>query len=169
MNQTPSRLTTHRASVAPLSGSLRVAYIAASWHSDIVQQAEHGFLAELERLCPCPQQVDLFTVPGALEIPLHAKRLAQLGHYDAIVACGFVVDGGIYRHEFVTAAVIDGMMRVQLDTGVPVFSVVLTPKNFQEHAEQIAFFADHFVKKGAEAARACLATVASLRAVSLTD
>lgn len=168
MNQTPSRLTTHRPAVASLTGSLRVAYIAASWHSDIVQQAEQGFLAELERLCPCLQQVDVFTVPGALEIPLHAKRLAQIGHYDAIVACGFVVDGGIYRHECVTAAVIDGLMRVQLDTNVPVFSVVLTPKNFQEQPEQIAFFASHFIKKGAEAARACIETVASLRAISLS-
>jgi 6,7-dimethyl-8-ribityllumazine synthase len=155
--------------VPPLSGSLRIAYIAASWHSDIVQQAEQGFLNELASRCPCPQKVDIFTVPGALEIPLHARRLAQFGHYDAIVACGFVVDGGIYQHDFVATAVIDGLMRVQLDTGVPVMSVVLTPHHFHEHPEQVAFFASHFVKKGAEAARACMDTVASLRAVSLTD
>ncbi len=75
------------------------------------------------------------------------------------MACGLVVNGGIYRHEFVTTAVIDGLMRVQLDTGVPVFSAVLTPRDFHESQEHHDFFHQHFVKKGAELARACAATV----------
>ena len=51
-------------------------------------------------------------------------------------------------------------MRVQLDSGVPVFSVVLTPKDFHEHAVHRDFFSKHFVDKGAEAARACQQTLA---------
>ena len=70
--------------------------------------------------------------------------------------------GGIYRHDFVAHAVIDGLMRVQLDTGVPVISAVLTPHHFHEHAEHRRYFSEHFVVKGGEAARACLATVAAL-------
>jgi 6,7-dimethyl-8-ribityllumazine synthase len=70
-----------------------------------------------------------------------------------IIAGGFVVNGGIYRHEFVADAVISGLMRVQLDTKVPVISAVLTPQNFHEHDEH------HFVVKGAEAAAACAATI----------
>jgi len=54
----------------------------------------------------------------------HAQLLAKTGRYAAIVAAGFVVDGGIYRHEFVAEAVIGGLMRVQLETGVPVISAV---------------------------------------------
>jgi len=103
-------------------------------------------------------------VPGAFEIPLLAKKLAQTGRYDAIVACALVVNGGIYRHEFVTTAVIDGLMRVQLDTEVPVMSAVLTPRDFHEHEEHVRFFREHFVKKGTEVAQACLATMAHLRA-----
>lgn len=61
------------------------------------------------------------------------------------------------------AAVIDGLMRVQLDTGVPVFSAVLTPRDFHEHEEHRRFFAAHFVTKGTEVARARLATLASLQ------
>ena len=80
-------------------------------------------------------------------------------------ANGFVVNGGIYRHEFVATAVIDGLMRVQLDTDVPVFSVVLTPHHFHEHDEHLTYFGEHFVKKGAEAARACVATVTSLKSL----
>ncbi len=92
-------------------------------------------------------------------------RLARTRRYDAIIACGLVVNGGIYRHEFVAAAVIDGLMRVQLDTDVPVFSAVLTPRNFHEHEEHRAFFKAHFVKKGIEVAQACLNTLESLAAL----
>ncbi len=55
---------------------------------------------------------------------------------------------------------IDGLMRVQLDTDIPVFSVVLTPHHFHEHDEHIDYFTKHFVKKGAEAANAVAATLA---------
>ena len=96
---------------------------------------------------------------GSWEIPLHALLLADSGRYAAIVAAGFVVNGGIYRHEFVADAVIQGLMRVQLDAKVPVISAVLTPKNFHEHDEHKKFFYDHFVVKGAEAAAACAVTV----------
>ena len=85
---------------------------------------------------------------GAFEIPLHAKRLAESGRYRAVVASGLVVDGGIYRHEFVAEAVIDGLMRVQLDTGVPVFSAVLTPHHFHEHLDHERFFHEHFQAQG---------------------
>jgi 6,7-dimethyl-8-ribityllumazine synthase len=104
-------------------------------------------------------------VPGAFEIPLMAQRLAASGAFDAIVACALVVNGGIYRHEFVAAAVIDGLMRVQLDSGVPVFSAVLTPRDFHEHAEHHEFFSAHFVKKGVEVAGACLAMLEALAQV----
>jgi len=140
----------------------RIALIRATWHADIVQRACASFLVEIERSADPPPVVDVFEVPGAFEIPLHALALAQTGRYAAIAACAFVVDGGIYRHEFVADAVISGLMRVQLDTRVPVISAVLTPKNFHEHDEHRGFFAEHFVVKGQEAAHACLKTVAGL-------
>ena len=101
-------------------------------------------------------------MPGAFEIPLHLQRLARSGQYDALIACGLVVNSGIYRHEFVASAVIDALMRIQLDTGVPVFSVVLTPRDFHSHEEHQNFFRTHFITKGQEAAQACLATLDSL-------
>ena len=145
----------------------RIAVISATWHTDIVVRARDAFLAEAAALGQPAKTIDLFDVPGAFEIPLHAQTLARSGQYDAIVACALVVDGGIYRHEFVAHAVIDGLMRVQLDTGVPVLSAVLTPKDFHEHGDHLSFFSEHFVKKGAEAARACLATIAALSKIKL--
>ena len=66
-----------------------------------------------------------------------------------------MVDGGIYRHEFVANTVLDAMMRVQLDTGVPILSAVLTPHHFQESEAHIQFFKEHFVLKGREVANSC--------------
>jgi 6,7-dimethyl-8-ribityllumazine synthase len=140
----------------------RIAFVQSLWHRDIVDECRDSFLAEVQERGIAADQVDLYEVTGAFEIPLHAKRLAESGRYAAIVASGLVVDGGIYRHEFVAEAVIDGLMRVQLDTGVPVFSAVLTPHHFHEHADHQRFFHDHFQVKGREVAKACTETVESL-------
>jgi len=129
----------------------RYAFIKANWHSDIVDRALDGF-AELIAM----DQIDVYDVPGAFEMPLLARDLAQSGRYAAVVAAAFVVDGGIYRHEFVAQAVVDGLMRAGLDTGVPVLSVSLTPHQFQETEHHRAIFRAHFVEKGREAARAAL-------------
>ena len=140
----------------------RVAFVQSSWHKDLVDQCRTAFVAELGQLGIAESRVDFFEVTGAFEIPLHAKRLAESGNYDAIVAAGRVVDGGIYRHEFVAEAVIGGLMRVQLDTGVAVISAVLTPHHFHEHETHRAFFFEHLETKGTEAARACVHTVEAL-------
>jgi 6,7-dimethyl-8-ribityllumazine synthase len=166
-----NQLTTPRISTAvPASAPdqrPRIAVICSSWHSDIVDRAKHALMAEFDRSPAPPGQVDYFEVPGAFEIPLLAQKLARSGRYDAIVACGLVVNGGIYRHEFVGATVIDALMRVQLESGVPVLSAVLTPRDFHEHDDHQRFFSEHFVKKGIEVARACLETIAGLRRASL--
>ncbi|WP_198968624.1 6,7-dimethyl-8-ribityllumazine synthase [Xylophilus sp. ASV27] len=140
----------------------RIAYVQAGWHADIVGRARQAFMAETASRGIPASAIQVFDVPGAFEIPLHAQALARSGRFDAIVACALVVDGGIYRHDFVAAAVIDGLMRVQLDSGVPVFSAVLTPHHFHEHAEHRDFFLAHFTVKGREVAQACLRTLGSL-------
>jgi len=132
----------------------RFAFIKASWHADIVDRALDGF----REIIPA-EQIDVFDVPGAFEMPLLARDLAASGRYQAIAAAAFVVDGGIYRHEFVAQAVLDGLMRAGMDTGVPVLSVSLTPHHYQETQHHTAIFREHFVKKGREAANAALMIV----------
>jgi len=148
----------------PSSDSKRIAFIQACWHRDIVDQLRDSFATEFASLSNLT--VDFFELPGAYEIPLHAKRLAETGNYAGVVAAGLVVDGGIYRHDFVASTVIDGLMRAQMDTGVPVFSAVLTPHHFHAGDEHSTFFKEHFVKKGIEAAHACVETISSLEAIS---
>lgn len=132
---------------------LTIAFLKASWHADIVDQALVGFEEDMSA-SGVDVEISVFDVPGAFELPLQAKRLGASGRFDAIVAAALVVDGGIYRHDFVAQAVVDGLMRAQLDTDVPIFSVSLTPHHFQPTPEHEGFFREHFVKKGAEAARA---------------
>jgi 6,7-dimethyl-8-ribityllumazine synthase len=140
----------------------RIAFVQSCWHKDLVDQSRAAFIAESGQLGIAESQIDFFEVTGAFEIPLHVMRLAKSGIYAAIVAAGLVVDGGIYRHEFVADAVINGLMRVQLDTSVPVISAVLTPHHFHEHETHRAFFFEHLETKGTEAARACAHTIDAL-------
>ena len=143
----------------------RFAFVQSCWHREIVDQGRDAFLDEMASGGVPAAAIDLYEVPGAFEIPLHAKLLARSARYAAVVACGFVVDGGIYRHEFVAHAVIDALMAVQLEVEVPVISAVLTPQQFHEHAEHRTFFHGHFRVKGKEAAHACLRAVAAVTSV----
>lgn len=129
----------------------RYAFIKANWHAEIVDRALDGFC----ELVPA-EQVDVFDVPGAFELPLLSRDVAATGRYIAVVAAAFVVDGGIYRHEFVAQAVVDGLMRAGMDTGVPVLSVSLTPHQYQETEHHTRICRAHFVEKGREAAKAAL-------------
>jgi len=166
MNQTrstsPVQASIDRPPPSTVRSPPRVAIVSACWHRDIVARGTGAMRTALARRGVPDDHVHHAEVPGAFEIPLHAQRLARSGEVDAIIACAFVVNGGIYRHEFVASAVIDGLMQVQLACGVPVFSAVLTPRDFHEHDEHRRFFLEHFVTKGTEAANACLDTLASL-------
>ena len=132
----------------------RFAFIKARWHADIVDRALEGFC----EIIPAAQ-VDVFDVPGAFEMPLLARDLAASGRYGAVAAAAFVVDGGIYRHEFVAQAVVDGLMRAGMETGIPVLSVALAPHQYREDEHHNRIFRAHFVEKGREAARAAVMIV----------
>jgi 6,7-dimethyl-8-ribityllumazine synthase len=138
----------------------RIAFVQSSWHRDVVAQCRAAFLKEIEQRGIAPAQVDLFEVPGAFEIPLHAQILAKTRRYNAIVAAGLVVDGEL--HGFVADTVIKALMDVQLRTEVPVFSAVLTPRQFQDTAQHADEFSAYFAAKGVEVAGACAETLLGL-------
>ncbi len=147
-----------------MTQSLNIAFIKARWHADIVDQSLNGFRADMAASgTPCT--IETYDVPGAFEMPLLARKLAETARFDAIVAAALVVDGGIYRHDFVAQAVVSGLMQAQMETGVPIFSVSLTPHHFHSSAEHQDFYREHFVKKGAEAAQAVRMVAALERAL----
>jgi len=146
----------------------KIAFVQARWHADIVDRCRAGFLDELAKHGRAAEHVDIVDVPGSFDIPLPARRLAETGRYAAIVAAGFVVDGGIYRHDFVAATVVEALMKVQLETGVPIVSAVLAPHQFQEQEPHLEYFRQHFVTKGKEAAGACLQIIDCLNRIGET-
>nr|6P6F_B Chain B, I53-50B.4PT1 [synthetic construct]7SGE_B Chain B, I53-50B component [synthetic construct] len=141
--------------------TVRIAVVRARWHAEIVDACVSAFEAAMRDIGGDRFAVDVFDVPGAYEIPLHARTLAETGRYGAVLGTAFVVNGGIYRHEFVASAVINGMMNVQLNTGVPVLSAVLTPHNYDKSKAHTLLFLALFAVKGMEAARACVEILAA--------
>ena len=129
----------------------RYAFVKAAWHADIVDQALVGFKQIVGE-----EDVDVFDVPGAFELPLFARDLALTKKYAAVAAAALVVDGGIYRHDFVAQAVVTGLMQAGLETGVPILSISLTPHHFQETEHHTRIYREHFVLKGQEAGNAAL-------------
>ena len=142
-----------------ISRRSKIAFIQSCWHQDIVDQLRFSFTQQFQEISD--KGIDFYEVPGAFEIPLQTQYLARSGQYAGIVAAGLIVDGGIYRHEFVATSVIDGLMQTQLDTGTPIFSAVLTPHDFISDG-QPEFFKEHFVTKGTEAANACAETLTAM-------
>src|SRR5262245_27326439 len=149
-----------------MTGQKKIAYVQGSWHTDITDRCKQAFIAELGKRGYDESAIEFFSAPGSLEIPLMAKNLAKTGGYAAVCASGFVVDGGIYRHEFVAQAVLQGIVQTSLETEVPVLSAVLTPHHFHEHAVHQDFFREHMATKGTELATACLAIIDGLAAVA---
>ncbi len=149
-----------------MTKSPKFAFVKARWHADIVDQALVGFEQRLTEI-GIDAVTDTYDVPGAFEMPLMAQKLAETADYAAIVAAALVVDGGIYRHDFVAQAVVSGLMEAGMKTGVPVLSVSLTPHHFQPSVEHRAFFLDHFITKGREAADAAAEVAALYKSLEL--
>ena len=145
----------------------RILIFTAVWHSDLAGRAVQGCLDDLHAAGVPESVIDVVELPGALEMPTAAKVAAQSGRYAVIGCCGIIANGGIYHHEYVAHAVIDGLVRAGLDTGVPVLSTVLTPLRFNEHSKpDHEFFHDHLYGKGKELASAMLSIVPTLDRLS---
>jgi 6,7-dimethyl-8-ribityllumazine synthase len=140
--------------------TFRIAFVQSRWHADIVDSCRVAYVEEMGRRTGGAATIEVFDVPGAFEIPLQARSLARTGRFAAVVACAFVVDGGIYRHDFVAEAVVAGLMQAQMEADLPILSAVLTPHHFQNTEAHRRFFLEHFKIKGREAAEACLEILA---------
>ena len=108
----------------------------------------------------------VFRVPGAFELPLVAKRLAESGRWDAVICLGAVIRGDTPHFEYVAGECAAGLTRVALDTGVPVVFGVLTTDDLDQ---ALARAGGAEGNKGAEAAATALETAALLRTLPLPD
>ena len=143
----------------PDAHGLRVAVVATRWH----QRVTEGLLVGAMRaLGDCRvEDVSTWHVPGAFELPVAAKALAQQ-RYDAVVALGVVIRGGTPHFEYVCRAVTDGLTRVALDTLVPIGFGVLTCDTDEQALDRCGL-PDSSEDKGREAAMAAVETALLLR------
>jgi 6,7-dimethyl-8-ribityllumazine synthase len=147
------------AAVEPFdAGGLRVAVVAAGWHTQVMD----GLLAGVRRALADHRlsEAQVVRVPGAFELPVVASALAQQG-YDAVVALGVVIRGGTPHFEYVCSAATDGLTRVALDHTVAVGFGVLTCDT-EEQALDRAGLDGSREDKGYEATAAALSTARTL-------
>jgi 6,7-dimethyl-8-ribityllumazine synthase len=140
---------------------LRVAVVAASWHTVVMD----GLIAGARRALADHLVADaaVVRVPGAFELPVAAGALAERG-YDAVVALGVVIRGGTPHFDYVCNAATDGLGRVALDHGIPVGFGLLTCDTEQQALDR-AGLEGSVEDKGYEATAAALATVRAIREV----
>ena len=105
---------------------LSIGIVMSRFNQDVCEGLLGACTAELARLGVADADIELATVPGALEIPLVLQTLAQSGRFDALIALGAVIRGETYHFEVVSNDSCRGVMEVQLDTGIPVANGILT-------------------------------------------
>lgn len=143
-----------------LTKSARIAVLCGRFNNFIVDQLEAGCLDTLQRHGVAEKDITIVRVPGAFEMPVVAKKLADGGNYDAVVALGAVIRGGTPHFEHVAGACSRGMASVAENTGVPVIFGVLTVDSIEQAIERAGTKAGN---KGAEAAAAAIEMVSLLR------
>ena len=114
----------------PLDGEgLRIAIVRARFNDTVTRKLEQACLAELAALGVAGTDVKRISVPGALEIPLVLKALAESEDYEALIAIGCVIRGETYHFELVANESGAGVTRVALEHQVPIANAILTVEN----------------------------------------
>ena len=142
-----------------LSGAgLRIGIVVGRFNKDVGDGLLTACTAELVKLGVQRADMTIVTVPGALEIPLALQKLAGTGKFDALIALGAVIRGETYHFEVVSNESANGVISVQLDTGIPVANGILTTDNDQQAAARMQ-------EKGAHCARVAIEIANLLKAI----
>lgn len=140
----------------------RYGLIVSRFNSFICDRLLEGSVDTLLRHGAEEKQLTVVRVPGAFEIPLMAKKMAESGKYDALICLGAVIRGGTPHFEYVSAEVSKGVASVSLETGLPVSFGVLTTDSVEQAIERAGTKAGN---KGAEAAMSAIEMVNLLGAI----
>ena len=129
--------------------NVKIGIVAGRFNEFITSKLVGGALDVLKRNDVSEENIDIAWVPGAFEIPLITKKLANTGKYDAIIALGAVIKGSTPHFDYVCAEVSKGVAQISLQTGLPVMFGVLTTNNIEEAIERAGTKAGN---KGADVA-----------------
>ena len=141
---------------------LRIAVLRSLFNGGITDGLVTGARAALDEMGADARRVRVFDVPGAFELPLAARAAALSGRFDAVIALGAVIEGETDHYEHVAREAASGLAAVARETGVPVAFGVLTVREAAQAERRAAPGPEN---KGAEAARAAVLMVETLRAI----
>ncbi len=143
-----------------VASDARFAIVAGRFNELITRPLLDGALDALRRHGADIDTVDVAWCPGAFEIPLVAKKMAESGSYDAVICLGAVIRGATSHYDYVAGGVASGIADAALSTGVPVLFGVLTVDTIEQAIERAGTKAGN---KGAEAAAGAIEMVNLLR------
>lgn len=132
---------------------MRVGIVAARFNEFITNKLLTGALDMLRRHGVSDEDVDVAWVPGAFEIPLAAKKMADTHKYDAVICVGAVIRGATSHYDYVCSEVAKGVAQAGFSTGVPVIFSVLTTDSIEQAVERAGTKAGN---KGADGAMAAM-------------
>lgn len=141
---------------------LRFAIVAARFNDFVVDRLLKGAVEALKSRGADEAAIEIARVPGAFDLPLVAKKMAQSGRYHAIVALGAVIKGDTAHFDFVAGECAAGLSRVTTETGVPVSFGVLTTDNVEQAVDRAGGKAGN---KGADAALVAIELANLLRSL----
>jgi 6,7-dimethyl-8-ribityllumazine synthase len=141
----------------------RYALLVGRWNAEVVENLKAGAVRALRQYGIGGQQVDIFYVPGAFEMPLAAKHAAISNKYVGVICVGAVIRGGTPHFEYVAGECSRGLSQVALDHQIPVGFGVLTVDNLDQAIERSG---DNDANKGVEAAMAVMEMVALARKIT---
>jgi 6,7-dimethyl-8-ribityllumazine synthase len=108
------------------ASGLRFAVVVSRFNNLITERLLRGAIDALEKSGAAKTDIEIVEVPGAFELPLAAKKLAEKGQYDALIAIGCVIRGETSHYDYVCSETARGLQLAQMDTGVPIIFCVLT-------------------------------------------
>ncbi len=141
---------------------LRIGIVASRWNDFMVGKLVEGARDALVRHGVSDDAIDIAHVPGCFELPLVAKKMVEIGRYDAIVCLGAVIRGATPHFDYVAGEAARGIARVGLESGVPVAFGVLTCDSVEQAIERSGSKGGN---KGVEAATAAIEMANLLRAI----
>ena len=147
---------------APAMADMDVAVVASRYNAGVVQKLLDGAIDRLVERGISRDRITIVFVPGAWELPLACRRLAEAGGHQAVVALGCVVRGGTPHFEYVCSEASRGVIQASLDTGLPVSFGLLTTDTMQQAEERAG---GSHGNKGAEAADAAVDMAQLMRAL----
>lgn len=143
-------------------GSMKVGIVAARFNEFIVSKLIGGARDGLLRHDVSEDDIDLAWVPGAFEIPVVAKKMAESKKYDAIICLGAVIRGSTSHYDYVCAEVSKGVAQVSMTAGIPVMFGILTTDTIEQAIERAGTKAGN---KGYECALGAIEMVNLLREI----